>query len=288
MKAIIGAVLIDGTGGPPASNSVVMISGSRIVATGPRTAFEVPQGAEQIDGSGKCIIPALIDVYIRKSDTVHATAAGRDYEGGVIGAKTSPEEARRLIAEFASAHRYMALIDGAAPATAEAALEEGRKNKLPVFARAGGMADVSRLMSGGVAGFVGMITETDRLEPALLGKMRDLRTIWVPVLSEQPAANLAIARRNTMQMASAGVPIAVGGASMDREIEILAEAGMLPGDIIVAATRTGAQVVRRSIELGTLQPGKAADLLLLPKNPIEDIRNLRSGGREMRDGDWVN
>ena len=66
----MGAVLIDGAGGPPVSNSIVLISGSRIVGTGPRTAFVIPQGTEEIDGSGQYIIPALIDVYVRVGDGV--------------------------------------------------------------------------------------------------------------------------------------------------------------------------------------------------------------------------
>ena len=90
-----------------------------------------------------------------------------------------------------------------------------------------------------------------------------------------------------MRLAAGGVLIAVGGTPIEREMELLAEAGLSPGDVIVAATRNGAMVLRRTIDLGTVQPGKRADLLMLPKNPIEDIRNLRQKGREMRGGAWV-
>src|SRR5262245_19836947 len=83
VKVIVGAVLIDGTGGPPVSNSIVLISGPRIIATGPRTAFVIPQGAEQIDGSGKFIIPTLINTYI-PTHGVTAMAGGGTLTAGVI------------------------------------------------------------------------------------------------------------------------------------------------------------------------------------------------------------
>jgi imidazolonepropionase-like amidohydrolase len=45
--------------------------------------------------------------------------------------------------------------------------------------------------------------------------------------------------------------------------------------------------VRKSVDLGTLQPGKSADLLMLPRNPLEDIRNLGGHVPEMRAGEWL-
>jgi hypothetical protein len=48
-KAIVGAVLIDGTGGPPVSNSVVIVAGSRIRAIGNRANMPIPAGVEKID-----------------------------------------------------------------------------------------------------------------------------------------------------------------------------------------------------------------------------------------------
>jgi imidazolonepropionase-like amidohydrolase len=286
VKAIVGAVLVDGTGGPPVSNSIVMISGSRIVAAGPRTAFVIPQGTEEIDGSGKYIIPALINVYMRSGDGVIALVGGQTALAGVIAPDVHPVVARVRVGEFAAARYYMALLDGVPPAVEEAVLDEARKNKLPVFARVNRLTDAQRLVTAGVAGFVGMITDTDQIDAAFLARMRDLRMIWVPLLSEQPAAGLETAKRNTQQMASAGVPIAVGGPSIEREMELLVEAGMSPGDAIVAATRNGAVVARKSLERGTLQFGRSADLWMLPKNPIEDIRNLRTRGREMIAGAW--
>ena len=63
MKAITGVTLIDGTGGPPLSNAIVLVEGDRIEAAGARDAVEVPPDAEMIDASGMTLLPGLIDCH---------------------------------------------------------------------------------------------------------------------------------------------------------------------------------------------------------------------------------
>src|ERR1039458_3254358 len=63
MKAIVGAVLIDGLGGPPLSNSVVVVAGSHIREAGPFSTVQIPAEADKVDGSGKFLVPGLIDIY---------------------------------------------------------------------------------------------------------------------------------------------------------------------------------------------------------------------------------
>jgi len=72
-----------------------------------------------------------------------------------------------------------------------------------------------------------------------------------------------------------------------REIELLVEAGLSPMDAIVAATRNGALALRKGDELGTVEPGRLADLTLVSSNPLEDVRNLRKIDRLMLNGEWV-
>jgi len=59
--AIVGATLIDGTGGPVVADSAVVIRGDRIVAVGKRDAVKIPSGAEVIDARGLTLVPGLID-----------------------------------------------------------------------------------------------------------------------------------------------------------------------------------------------------------------------------------
>jgi len=67
VTAITGATLIDGNGGDPLSNSVILISGGRITAAGPRAATPVPAGATIIDGAGKFVLPGLVDTNVHLS-----------------------------------------------------------------------------------------------------------------------------------------------------------------------------------------------------------------------------
>jgi imidazolonepropionase-like amidohydrolase len=63
VTAIVGARLIDGTGGPALDNSVVLVRGDRITAAGPRPSVTVPKDATVIDASGKTLIPGLVDAH---------------------------------------------------------------------------------------------------------------------------------------------------------------------------------------------------------------------------------
>jgi imidazolonepropionase-like amidohydrolase len=66
------------------------------------------------------------------------------------------------------------------------------------------------------------------------------------------------------------------GWDIHRELEHLVNAGMKPMDVIVAASRKAAEYLGQEKELGTVEEGKIADLLILSGNPLEDIRNSRT------------
>jgi len=65
--AIVGGTVIDGNGGTPIADAVVLIKGARISAVGPRSAVPIPADASQIDARGKWIIPGLIDTNVHLS-----------------------------------------------------------------------------------------------------------------------------------------------------------------------------------------------------------------------------
>jgi len=80
----------------------------------------------------------------------------------------------------------------------------------------------------------------------------------------------------------AGVPIVAGtdqavpGHSLHRELELYVEAGLTPMEAIQAATIVPARVMGLEKELGTVEPGKRADLILIDGDPLQDIRNSRN------------
>ncbi len=63
MRAFVGARLIDGSGSTPLENSVIVVDSGEIVAVGPAGSVEIPAGVEQIDVSGRTIIPGLINAH---------------------------------------------------------------------------------------------------------------------------------------------------------------------------------------------------------------------------------
>lgn len=99
---------------------------------------------------------------------------------------------------------------------------------------------------------------------------------------------------NLRKVHEAGIPIAVGtdagnpgtlhGISIYDEMEAMQQAGIPANDLIVMATQNGAKAMQRSDDFGTLEAGKIADLVVLDKDPSEDIANMRSIEQVMRMG----
>lgn len=73
-----------------------------------------------------------------------------------------------------------------------------------------------------------------------------------------------------------GMPWITPGVSFHRELELLVEAGIPPKDVLSIATRNGAEGLKSSTTFGTIAPGLSADLVILQKNPLKDIRNTRT------------
>jgi imidazolonepropionase-like amidohydrolase len=65
--AIVGATMIDGNGGTPVRDAVVVIRGSRIVAAGPRASIDVPAGARILEAPGRYVVPGFIDTNVHLS-----------------------------------------------------------------------------------------------------------------------------------------------------------------------------------------------------------------------------
>jgi imidazolonepropionase-like amidohydrolase len=61
---VTGGTLIDGTGGPPLQDAVIVINGKSISQVGTKKSIQIPQDAEIIHADGKYIIPGLIDCHI--------------------------------------------------------------------------------------------------------------------------------------------------------------------------------------------------------------------------------
>ena len=99
-------------------------------------------------------------------------------------------------------------------------------------------------------------------------------TAWMKVMNP-------IAQENVRKVHAAGGVVACGtdessGAATQRELELLAEAGIAPLDVIRIATYNSAVFLGKADQLGSIDTGKLADLVLLSKDPAADINNAKS------------
>jgi len=79
----------------------------------------------------------------------------------------------------------------------------------------------------------------------------------------------------------------VPGASLHHELELLVEAGIPPLEVIKIATRNGAQALGIEKDVGTIVPGKQADMMILSDNPMDDISNTKKIEAVISDGQFV-
>jgi imidazolonepropionase-like amidohydrolase len=129
--------------------------------------------------------------------------------------------------------------------------------------------------------------------PEIMGSLSDLMHLspeLVPErirqrIKERPAiAPPAMLLRNLKTVQDAGVPIVVGtdagnigtlpGPSIYREYALMAQAGLTPTQILTDTTINGARLMGRESDLGSIAPGKFADLVVLNADPLQDVAHL--------------
>jgi imidazolonepropionase-like amidohydrolase len=112
--------------------------------------------------------------------------------------------------------------------------------------------------------------------------MKDMDTDPLPVRKRFVQMELEM----TLAMHRAGVPFMAGtdtaagvhifpGFSLHDEMALFVQAGLSPMEALQTATRNPAQFMGRLSDMGTVEKGKVADLVLLDANPLDDIHNSR-------------
>lgn len=137
------------------------------------------------------------------------------------------------------------------------------------------------------------LTDIDRRlgDPDVISSFADMSEVPEKLLP-RPAVRRRLERldnstmlANLKRLQAADVRIAAGtdagnigtlhGPAIHRELELMAEAGLTPAEVLRAATAGGAAVMGRTDDFGTVEPGKIADLLVLDADPLADVRHLR-------------
>jgi imidazolonepropionase-like amidohydrolase len=79
----------------------------------------------------------------------------------------------------------------------------------------------------------------------------------------------------------------VPGASLHHELEILVEAGIPPLEVIKITTRNGAQALGIEKDVGTIEPGKQEDMVILSDNPVDSINNTENIEAVINNGHFI-
>ena len=190
-----------------------------------------------------------------------------------------------------------------------AIIDEAHKNNIPVTAHIFALDDAKGLVRAGLDSFAHGVRDKDiddefvamvKQRPNLVlvpnlpdrGVRTDMswlnRTIKAADLAElqagatdRPAVQqtFGIQARNLAKLNAAGMKIALGTDgnapwAAHAEMEDMVAAGMTPAQVIVAATRNGAELLKLT-DAGTVATGKSADFVVLDANPLDNITNTR-------------
>jgi imidazolonepropionase-like amidohydrolase len=122
---------------------------------------------------------------------------------------------------------------------------------------------------------------SDTVPAPEIQRLRDARARRTPAAARQAQEGYAVQARNLARLDAADVKIGFGtdaGVSVGwvahAELADMVAAGMKPHEVLVAATRTSAEILRLD-RLGTIGAGKSADFIVLDANPLDDITNTR-------------
>ncbi len=214
---------------------------------------------------------------------------GNDFDSLTV---SSPADAReqieQLIEEGVDVIKIAITINSHCPTLSLdeiiAISETAHAHAISVTAHVESAADAERALEGGVDDL--SHTPMTRMSDELIARLVDRGVIMVSTLAVA-ASHASAAPDNLYRFAQAGGVVALGNDSgymsglivgMPRnEIRALRDAGFSAMDIIVAATRNSAKVCQLLGVVGTLEPGKHADILIVNGNPLEDLETLTSG-----------
>jgi hypothetical protein len=145
--------------------------------------------------------------------------------------------------------------------------------------------------------------ESRLADPQIVAAMGDLAHIPSDLVPASVARRIAepgriappdVAMQNLQTVANAGITIVMGtdagnigtlhGPSVFREMTFMQQAGLTPLHVLRSATVNGAQAMRREKEIGTIAPGRLADLVVVDADPTTSVDNASRVYRVLKDG----
>jgi hypothetical protein len=218
-------------------------------------------------------------------------ATGADAERArfarVLSYYDSLPESEKFLAMF---RHTRALYDSRDPGTCNSTIEAYRRNGVAVT------ADLVAYHHVVYSDQVLSDTTSMRLVPETLRRnwkdwsksetAREFRSILRPIVPLELENVRLLNEAGVVLLAATdvGVPLQIPGLSLHRELMRLVEAGLTPLETLQTATINPARVLGMTDSLGTVEPGKFADLVLLDVNPLEDISGTQRIRAVIADG----
>jgi imidazolonepropionase-like amidohydrolase len=260
----------------------------------------VPEETAKLRGSGGQADFRTAGIPAIAPGSLHSHFPGIGQRGLISG----PDEAAQFVADrIADGSDFIKIVIGSPfadhdQATVDALVAAAHASGMSVVAHASSVAAVGKALAAG-ADILTHAPLDAPLDPLTAAEMAAAGRVVVPTLTMMdaivanvapPGAAYANARASVRLMHEAGVPILAGtdandapgtpsrvphGDSLHRELELLADAGLSPLEVLLAATARTARYFGLT-DRGTIEPGKRADLILVEEDPLADIRATRS------------
>ena len=163
--------------------------------------------------------------------------------------------------------------------TLNAITSEARKHGLWVAVHTGSPEETVDAIEAGITTIEHGVRHGNIIHPETIQLIVNNNVTYVPTLSREPKGHL-----NVPSLYLAGVKFGVGtdtqgsmivGNSYHNELTRMVDAGLPDVEVLLAATRNGAIALGKADNLGTIEVGKYADLLLVDGHPWHDISDLK-------------
>ena len=177
-------------------------------------------------------------------------------------------------------------------------ISEGKEKGMLTTAHASYKEDVRELLEAGIYGIEhGILDEQIESDDDIIRLWKESGAHFVPTVNamtyEKEPMRLVNSIHNLKVLYDAGIPIAMGTDNMlemlggdveHKELAYYVEAGLTPMQAIMLATKNGAEHLGVAERKGMVKPGMEADLILLEKNPAENISNMQFIDKEFLKG----
>jgi imidazolonepropionase-like amidohydrolase len=157
---------------------------------------------------------------------------------------------------------------------------EARKYGLWVAVHTGTPEETDEAIAAGITSIEHGVRHGNLIKAKTMQKIVENNIVYVPTLGREPKGHL-----NISALRQSGVALGVGtdspvemieGNSYHLELSRMVSAGTTDAKALIAATRNGARALGKSNDLGTIEVGKYADILLIDGQPWKDITNLKN------------